>query len=203
MTSKRKIAIYGGTFNPPHIAHVQACKSFVERIMPDEVIIIPSYIPPHKAVEGCVDPYQRVEMARLAFSDIAGAVVSDMEIARGGTSYTAITLTELSNDESELYFLCGTDMFLSMDTWYRPDIIFNLATVCCIRRECVEENTALLESKARYFEKEFAAKTLIIPVDAIELSSTEIREKISRGENVSELVPAKVLKYIEREGIYL
>lgn len=203
MTPKRKIAIYGGTFSPPHVAHVRACEAFYQHIKPDELLIIPDYLPPHKEIEGEVTPSQRLKMAELAFSHIPTAKISDMEILRGGRSYTAVTLTELSQNDAELYFLCGTDMFLTLDSWYRPDIIFSLATICCIRRENDAKNDSLIAQKTVEYRERFGAKLVFIPVDAIELSSSRVREMIASGEDASALIPENVLKYIKNEGIYL
>ena len=107
MTEKRKIGIYGGTFNPPHIAHVRACEAFYESIKPDKLLVIPDFLPPHKEIAGGATTEERLEMTRLAFENLPAAEVSDMEIARGGRSYTAVTLSELSAEDNELYFLCG------------------------------------------------------------------------------------------------
>ena len=90
-----KIAIYGGTFNPPHIAHVRACEAFYNAVKPDRLLVIPDFLPPHKEVTGNVTSEDRLAMTALAFESMPYAQVSDMEIRRGGRSYTAITLSEL------------------------------------------------------------------------------------------------------------
>ena len=99
----KSIGIFGGTFNPPHVAHVAAAEAFSRRIDPDTLMIIPDFLPPHKTFAGTVTPEQRLDMCRLAFSHIKNVQISDMEIARGGKSYTANTLTELSKTGDELY----------------------------------------------------------------------------------------------------
>ena len=202
MTIKKKIGIYGGTFNPPHIAHVRACEAFYNEIKPDELLVIPSFLPPHKDISGEVSSEERLEMTRLAFDSISGAVVSDMEIKRGGRSYTAITLSELKKDDNELYFLCGTDMFLSLDSWYRPDIIFSLATICYVRRECEAENDAKLVQLTEYYKNKYNAKIIPILSEVTELSSTELREKIKSGEDTSLYLPQKVNNYVQNRGMY-
>ena len=197
-----KIAIYGGTFNPPHIAHVRACKAFYEKIKPDRLIVIPDFLPPHKEVAGQIASEDRLEMTKLAFRQIPAAEVSDMEIKRGGRSYTAITLSEMKTNENELYFLCGTDMFLSLDSWYRPDLIFSLATICYVRRENDRENSKkLLEAEKSYIEK-YNAKIIAVEADVTELSSSEIRDKINRGVDVCGLIPKSVNHYIQVRGLY-
>jgi len=197
-----RIAIYGGTFNPPHLAHVSACKAFCNALRPNKLLIIPDFLPPHKEISGNVTSEDRLEMTRLAFDVIPEAVVSDMEMKRGGRSYTAITLGELKTEHNELYFLCGTDMFLSLESWYRPDIIFSLATICYVRRENDKENDIrLLNAEALYKEK-YNAKIIAIKADVIELSSSEIRAKIENNRDVCNLLPENVNSYIQKRGIY-
>ena len=124
---KKRVGVYGGTFSPPHIAHVRVAKAFSDALSLDKLLIIPAFLPPHKQVDKNISANTRLEMCRLAFSDIENAEVSDIEIARGGKSYTAITLESLSSDDVELFLLCGTDMFLTLDSWYSPKKIFERA----------------------------------------------------------------------------
>ena len=144
-----KIGIYGGTFSPPHIGHIGAAKSFGREVELDEILIMPDFLPPHKQFDFEATENDRLEMCRRAFCGIDKVTVSDLEIKRGGTSYTSVTLEELSAPNRELYFLCGTDMFLTLDKWRRPEVIFKLATICCIRRESSLENDLLIESRTR------------------------------------------------------
>ena len=202
MIYKKKIGIYGGTFNPPHIAHVRACEAFYNAIMPDELLVIPDFLPPHKELDNGATTEERLEMTRLAFESLPVAKVSDMEIQRGGRSYTAITLSELKEEGNELYFLCGTDMFLTLDSWYRPDLIFSLATICYVRRESDPDNDVRLKEISDYYTKKHNAKVLPITVKVTELSSSELRSKIRSGEDIAEYLPQNVNKYIQNRGIY-
>ena len=202
MTEKKKIGIYGGTFNPPHVAHVRACEAFYDRIKPCEMLVIPDFLPPHKDIAGSVSTEDRLEMTRLAFSSFEGAVVSDMEIKRGGRSYTAITLSELKKSDNELFFLCGTDMFLTLDSWYRPDIIFSLATICYVRRENESENDKKILEITEYYKNKYNAKIIPVFAEVTELSSTELREKIKSGEDTSAFLPKSVNEYIQTRGLY-
>lgn len=202
MIYKKKIGIYGGTFNPPHVAHVRACEAFYHAIMPDELLVIPDFLPPHKELDNGATTEERLEMTRLAFLSLPVAKVSDMEIQRGGRSYTAITLSELKAENNELYFLCGTDMFLTLDSWYRPDLIFSLATICYVRRESDPENDIKLKELSDYYVKKYNAKVVPITVKVTELSSSELRNKIRSGKDVTEYLPTNVNKYIQNRGIY-
>ena len=201
--TKKRIGIYGGTFSPPHIGHVGAAESFSRAIQPDELIIMPDFLPPHKQLDGKVSAEDRLEMSRLAFDHIKNVKISDLEIKRGGRSYTSVTLEELSSDESELYFLCGTDMFLTLGEWYRPEIIFKLATICFVRREFDVQNDHLIEKlKSEYTEK-FGARIIPIDISAREISSSELRLALKNNSPYArEMIPTKVYDYIIRGGLY-
>ena len=195
----KSIGIFGGTFNPPHIAHVAAAEAFSKRVDPDVLMIIPDFIPPHKTFAGTVTPAQRLEMCKIAFSIIPCAVVSDLEIARKGKSYTYLTLQELTNDDTELYFLCGTDMILTMDNWKNPEIIFSLANICYIRRESDANKTALIEHKCKEYFAKYGATVLPIDAGVIEISSSEIRNDFA---NASKYLSSGVIEYITEAGLY-
>ena len=202
--AKRKIGIYGGTFSPPHIGHVGAAESFSRAVNPDELLIMPDFLPPHKEICGKVTAEDRLEMSRLAFGHIKNAVISDMEIKRGGRSYTSVTLEELSKDDRELYFLCGTDMFLTLGTWYRPEVIFKLATICYVRREADEENSRLIEERTREYRERFAANIIPIDLSVREVSSSELREYLeNNSDKAEELLSPAVYSYIKRRGLYV
>ncbi len=200
-SNAKSIGIFGGTFNPPHIAHVAAAEAFSKHIDPDTLMIIPDFIPPHKSFAGTVTPAQRLEMCHLAFSHIKNVLISDMEIARGGKSYTANTLTELSKTGCDLYFLCGTDMFLTLDSWYSPATIFNLATICYVRRESDKALDAEIDRCTELYQRKYGARIIPVQMDTVELSSTEVRASLSSC-GVSDAIPESVMQYIKREGLY-
>ena len=114
-----RVGIYGGTFAPVHNAHVATAKLFMEQMRLDYLFVIPSAIPPHKEIDPLDDPRHRLKMCELAFAGMDGVIVSDMEIERGGKSYTIDTVQELSAEGRRLLLLGGTDMVLSFDSWYK------------------------------------------------------------------------------------
>ena len=121
-----RIGIYGGTFNPPHAGHIQAAKQAVTALKLDKLVIVPTSIAPHKAIpEHSPTPRQRLEMLRIAAADCPKAEVSDIELNRGGVSYTFQTVSELKEryPDAELILLMGSDMFLCFDQWKQPDDI--------------------------------------------------------------------------------
>ena len=196
---KRRIGIFGGTFNPPHVGHVEAAKSFLQQAKLDEMIIMPAFIPPHKEFDSVVSCDQRLEMCRIAFSNIPNTSVSDLEITRQGKSYTYLTLQELTSDDADLFFLCGTDMILTMDHWKNPEIIFSLANICYIRRENDEETTALIDEKCKEYLSKYNATVIPIEADVIEISSSEIRGNLGEA---AKYLSKNVMEYIIMAGLY-
>ena len=197
-----KIAIYGGSFNPPHIGHAAAARSVYEQLKPEKFLVIPTNVSPHKAMaENSPEPYERLEMARLAFGDIPGVEISDMEICREGKSYTATTV-ELLREEypgDEICLVMGTDMFLSFRTWYRYQYLLENVTLAVLSREAYD-NYEIEQFKAE-LEREHDASVVIIPHQVLPMSSTEIRERMRLGLG-SELVPDAVYSCIVKNGYY-
>lgn len=198
----KKIGIFGGTFSPPHIGHISAAKGFISAVSLDELIIMPDFLPPHKTFDGEASTEERIEMCRLAFGNIPGVTVSDFEIKRGGKSYTAVTLEELSSPDKELYFLCGTDMFLTLSSWYKPEIIFKNAIICYVRRETDSDNSILIKKASEDYIAKYNARIIPIPSDINEISSSEIRKLIKSGDNLEQYLTSEVAKYIFDKGIY-
>lgn len=199
-----RIGIYGGTFSPIHIGHVQAAQAFMEQMWLDILFIIPTGETPHKKMSGGASARDRFEMCRLAFEGIDGVIVSDMEIIREGKSYTVDTLRALSvNPEDRLFLLCGTDMILTLDTWKNSDEIFRLCYPVYVRRETDASLDNKIIAKIAEYKKKYGKNTVKLTVTPIEASSSEIREKIKNGEPVGELLPAKVYEYIKEGGLYL
>lgn len=193
--------MFGGSFNPIHIGHIQLAKAFVKRLELDKVLVIPTFIPPHKQCDNSVSPADRLEMCRLAVKDLPFAEVSDIEIRRGGASYTYLTLEELSEKyrNDELFLITGADMFMSIHSWKHPEIIFSLATICGVPRN--NDDIKDLERQAGYL-KTLGAKTEILDMSLMAVSSTEVRNKIKSGEDFSMLVVPEVENYILKNKLY-
>lgn len=207
MEAKQTLGIYGGTFSPPHLGHVNAGLSFLRQLDLDRLLVMPARIPPHKPDAG-IDPMHRLRMTELAFSDAPEygkrLSVSDYEITLQAISYTVNTLRHFHAQGYKLYFLCGTDMFLSLDRWREPESIFALCTIAYVRREDEDEAVScqIEDAKARYREK-FGAECVEIRTQPIEVSSSEIRNLLEKGEDASHLIPSAVNDYIRENGLYL
>lgn len=197
-----KIAIYGGSFNPPHTGHVKAAEAVAENIKPDKFFIIPDYIPPHKKLdEGSPSPEQRFEMTRLAFACVQGAEVTDLEIDREGKSYTADTIEYYSNKypDSELMLVIGSDMLLTFTEWYRFEYLLKRCTLVVLSR--FGSDMSQLKSYADYLLKVFDAKIQIVEHEPVLTSSSVLRSVIKSGGN-DPAIPAKVYEYIKDNGLY-
>ena len=197
-----RVGIYGGTFAPVHNAHVVAAKLFMEQMRLDYLFVIPSAIPPHKEIDPLDNPKHRLEMCRLAFEGIDGVVVSDMEIERGGKSYTIDTVRELSAPGRKLLLLCGTDMVLSFDRWYKYREILELCYPVYIRREKDAMLDGMIVNKLTKYYNESGKMFRKLIGEPIELNSTEIREAVKNGQSISNMVPPKVERYIYENALY-
>ncbi|MBR2019107.1 MAG: nicotinate (nicotinamide) nucleotide adenylyltransferase [Clostridia bacterium] len=198
-----RIGIYGGTFSPPHNGHIQAAKAFMEQMWLDLLYVIPTAIPPHKEMEIPVSAANRLEMCRRAFDGIEGVYVSDMEIARGGRSYTVDTLRELSGEDRRLFLLCGTDMMLTLGQWRSPEEIFRLCYPVYIRRDTDKTLDPLIVQTIADYQSRFGKVVRRIVTEPIVVSSSEIRERLTRGESVSHLLPPAVETYIKDNHLYV
>ena len=198
-----RIGIYGGTFSPPHNGHIAAAKAFMEQMWLDFLYVIPTATPPHKEMDVPVDAAHRLEMCRLAFSGVEGVYVSDMEMRRGGRSYTVDTLRELTSPDRRLLLLCGTDMMLTLDEWREPEEIFKLSYPVYIRREKDALIDKMIVQKIADYNQKYGKVVRRIVTEPIELSSNLVREKLKDGEDVSSLIPASVEKYIRDNHLYV
>lgn len=196
------IGIFGGTFDPPHNGHINSLKAFIKQFDFEKVFVIPVNAPPHKNRKSSVSAEDRLNMSALAFGNVSNKVViSDVEIKRQGKSYTADTIKyfkELGYDD--IYFLCGTDMLLTLDLWYKPDYILKNAKIVYARRENEEENTDKISQKINEYKKKFGATVIALNTSVLEISSTEIRNSLTEGCSVY-LCP-QVTDYIAEKGLY-
>lgn len=199
-----KLGIYGGTFNPIHLGHVHILKEFIRRLSLDKVLLIPTRTPPHKQTHLLASGEDRLTMCGLAAREIeeAPVEVSSIELQREGKSYTAETLEELKVEfpQDELFLLMGEDMFLTVHQWYRPETIFALAAVCGSPRS--EDGLEKLQRQKTMLEKTYHAVCFVENIPYFPASSTEIRERVAQGKDLSRLVPRSVAEYISAHGLY-
>lgn len=206
-----KIGIYGGTFNPPHLGHMASAQAAVELLNLDKLFFIPAAQPPHKTLPaGGADSGQRFAMTAL-MADVLGTQMGrggdvealDLELMREGPSYTADTLRLLREKypADELWLLMGTDMFLSLPSWYKPEEIMALAQIAAFARE--EEDDAALHRQAEALREEYGARVEILTLPKVlEISSTELRERLKAGNGGEEYLCPSVYGYILRRNLY-
>lgn len=200
MNDLKNIGIFGGTFAPVHNGHISAAYAFFEQCKLDKLFIMPTSTPPHKQIGYADNPTARYEMLLLVFgsSPEDKITVSDYEIKRQGKSYTVNTLRHFKQIYGgELYFLCGADMFVTLDTWIEFEEIFKLAHIAYIRRGDIN-----VKQREQYFQSRYNARITEVVMPAVELSSTKVREKIAAGADVSSVIPAAVQDYIREHGLY-
>ena len=197
-----RIGIYGGTFNPPHLGHIQAARMAVKTLNLDKLLMIPDYIAPHKALpENSPTPWQRLEMLRLAVEQDSAIVVSDVELQREGPSYTCETVELLRRQypQDQLILLMGTDMFLSFDTWKEPERIVRNAELAVAYRGDRGEQQAVRQRQAALQEQGAAVHLLENPV--LEISSTQLRRLLA-FQCADSFLCSQVAAYIREKGLY-
>ena len=203
----QKVGIFGGTFNPVHAGPVKAALGFIAAAGLASLLVMPDKIPPHKVIVGEDHPEIRFHMTKLAFGEVntdGKITVSDMELRREGKSFTYYTVKELTEaGVGELYLYCGTDMLLTFDKWFRFADILSMCTLAYAGREVqTPELQAEVEGKIEMLRKNYGARILVIPLAPLETSSSEVRERIANGEDVSHLLPSAVYEYIKEKGLY-
>lgn len=189
----------GGTFNPPHLGHMRAAELAHDALQLDQVLFIPTNIPPHKALpEHTATVADRCEMVRRLTADAPWAQLDTIEIDRGGASYTVDTLRALhARGENDLYLIVGTDMLLSFDRiWRAPDEIAQLCTLAVCAR--MQDDWDRLRRKAELLRRSLHAKIELVQGDSIPISSTELRQ----GGALRRYTAPAVADYIEQHHLY-
>ena len=192
----KRVGIYGGTFAPPHLGHINAARAFLNQCKLDELLIIPSGIPPHKEVKFDYSSQERMELCKLSFDFDRRITVSDIEISRGGVSYSYNTVLTLMSEGEDLFFLVGTDMLLTFDTWNEFRSILSMVTLCCIKREMDPGTALLFDRKVEYFREEYDANIIVIDAPITEMSSTLVRRAIARGVDLTGMLCDSAKDYV-------
>lgn len=192
----KKTGVFGGAFNPVHNGHVRLAEEAVKQLKLRRLLIIPTYVSPHKHTE--LLPFEdRAEMCSRAFGHIPGAEVSDIEVRLGGTSYSINTvraLKEMYPDE-QLFLLIGGDMLFSFDKWYKYESLLKETKVCAVARD----DDSLVDMMEYANE---IGRVKVLPTQAVTMSSTQVRETVANGGDISEMVPAGVAEFIREKGLY-
>lgn len=199
MAQTRKIGIMGGTFNPIHNGHVALADAAYKTFSLDKVLFMPSgnsYMKQH-----VLDNSKRVSMVSKAIESISYFELSTIEVERFGNTYTSETLQQLTqqNPDVQYYFIMGADSLFHIEKWKDPEIIFQLSTLICMVRD--DYNMADIKKKGAELAQR-GADILYLNMPKIDISSTDIRNRVKLHQSISELVPEKVEKYILQEHLY-
>lgn len=191
--------MYGGTFNPIHLGHMNAAKAVAEALELDKLLLMPASVPPHKALpEGSATPAQRLEMCRIAASHLDRVEACPLELERQGPSYTVDTLRELKAryPGAQLWLVVGTDMVLSFDHWREPREMAKLCRLAAVARD--EQDRARIREKAAALRESLGIHIDVVDNPALPMSSTQVRESLDES-----LLHTAVLDYIRQHKLYL
>ncbi|MBQ2271613.1 MAG: nicotinate-nucleotide adenylyltransferase [Firmicutes bacterium] len=200
----RRIGIFGGSFDPIHNGHLHLAEEARCMAKLDQVLFIPTWISPFKQDSDPASCQQRLDMVRIATSSNPSFAVSDMEIRREAVSYTADTLKrcrEMMGEDTRLYFITGTDTFLTIEKWYHAEEILTQYSFIIGSRPGYREED-LIDVIERVRER-YGTDVLKIEIPRLEISSSDIRDSIRIGKSVRYLLPDPLLHYIERHRLYL
>jgi nicotinate-nucleotide adenylyltransferase len=198
-----RVAILGGTFNPPHLAHLLCASEAADQIGLDRVILMPVFSPPHKEVPEDPGPEVRLALCELAAAGDDRLEISRLEIDRGGPSFTVDTLRELHarHPEHELIFIVGGDMAVSLPTWKDPRTVLELATLGVAERSGATRRDITERLTAEYGD-DVSDRLTFFDMPRMDISSSEIRRRVAAGRTIRYLVPDAVADHIAEHGLY-
>jgi nicotinate-nucleotide adenylyltransferase len=203
--SELRVGIFGGTFDPIHLGHLEAASAAQRAVSLDRVLLLPSRTPPHRSSEPRASVFHRFAMAALAAAEREW-LVSDLELRREGPSYTALTLEALHREghtASQLYFITGSDAFADVSTWYDYPRILGLANFVVVSRPGAPRASDLIPTAGSATHRPAAPVVFTVEAPTPDVSSTEIRRRVAAGESIDGLVPPSVAGHIRRHRLYV
>ena len=189
----KTIGIYGGTFDPIHLGHLITAQSVKEIRELEKIVFIPAYISPHKQHAKASNAQHRLNMLKLALDEIPFFECSDFEIKQHTISYTIDTLREYKKHYDEIDLIIGYDNIFQFHTWKEPDEILKLADLIVLKRK---------SSHPPQFEDKYYHQAVFVQTRGIEISATDIRERVKNGLPINFLVPPAVMEYIYKQNLY-
>jgi len=213
-----RIGVFGGTFDPIHNGHLKAALAVGRRFGLEQILFVPSNIPPHKAREGMASARDRMAMVELALRRRSRFIASALEIRAGGRSYSIRTLRRIRrlHPRARIFFIVGTDAFLEIETWREWRSVLGESLFIVMTRPGVSLSEARRAPGAAYADRIravgrtervredwfFAFRIFLLPIDALPISATRIRRRVRDGRPIAGLVPAPVARYIREHGLY-
>jgi len=197
-----RIGILGGSFNPPHLAHLVCASQAAAQLSLDRVLLTPVAAPPHKEAEQDPGPDVRLELCRLAIAGDERLGVCDLEVQRGGPSYTVDTLRELHarTPEDDLTFIVGGDIALGLPSWHEPEAVLGLARLAIADRSGTDREDITQRLAQRFGAA--AEETVFFDMPRLDISSSQIRRRVAQGDPIRYLVPDRVAERIARGRLY-
>jgi nicotinate-nucleotide adenylyltransferase len=199
-----RIGVFGGSFDPVHMGHLTIAQDAVEQLELDRLIFVPAAVPPHKQGRTLADGRYRFEMLQLATESNLSFEVSDMELQRGGVSYTFDTMTQVQFEHpgAELFFIVGIDSLTILHAWRNVDKLLEMCTIVPFARG--GEDAARVAGQIQLPEP-WKTKLLdrLIRIHEIEISASDIRMRLAEGLSIRYLVPSEVEMYIAEHGLYV
>lgn len=198
--NNKPVGLFGGTFNPIHIGHIEIARQAYRELDLQKVIVMPSGRPPHKRNMEIEDDDARCAMVKLAIEDYPELEFSDYEILKEGYSFSSDTLTEFVKLYQDICFIIGADSLFQIENWHCPEIVMELAVIAVANRDnhAAEE----LYAQARHLSEKYRARIKFLHMRDMPVSSSEIRERIKNGKLVTGMLSPKVENFIYRNGLY-
>ena len=197
----RRIAVFGGSFDPIHREHVGLAKAAIRDLHLDKLLVMPALAPPHKQGKQLTPNEDRLAMCRLAFADVPEVEVSDYEMSQGGTSYTYLTCRYFRQQypDAEIFWLVGTDMLRDFPSWKNPEEILSYVTLAACGRA---ESAGWVQRAQAEFYARFQKKFVQFYYNGADVSSTKARVFAGAGLPLNDLVGENVAAYIQEKGLY-
>lgn len=197
----RKTGVFGGTFNPPHKGHLKLAEQFFDMLALDRMLVIPACIPPHKQAPELASGGDRMALCRELFCGDQFEI-SDLELVRGGRSYTSDTLRILKDlyPEDELYLIMGSDMLVTLHAWHEPEEILRRCRICAATRGDLHQ--AQLTAYVKKHFPDLEDRFIIRGIEPVVISSTQLRSRIAAGSDVHEYLTDGEIAYIAEKGLY-
>jgi nicotinate-nucleotide adenylyltransferase len=202
--SNRRIGVFGGSFDPVHMGHLIIAQDAAERLELSEVVFIPAAIPPHKQHLQRAEPKHRLSMLQQVVESDVRFSVSDIELQRGGISYTADTMQVLRElyGSAELFLIIGSDTLVDLHLWQNTEKLFSLCEVATFIRPGEDCPEKIMEKIQLPDAVKTRLMSALIEAHRVEISSTEIRMRVAEGLSIRYLVPSEVEMYIFEHGLY-
>lgn len=203
MNKARKLAVFGGSFDPIHIGHLKLAKAAVKEMDIDELIFMPNYISPFKLESEAASASDRLSMIELNLKYDDTFSISRFEVDREGPSYTINTLEHFNtiiDEGTELYFVLGFDSVLTIDTWYHGEDILRNFKLITGRRPGTADEAGL--SKIEDYAKKYNAEITVLNLDPFEAASSDIRARIRDGRSTDGILLPEVREYIDEHSLY-